>query len=480
MTASTLVEPAFYSAPEFSKTLGPEVADLAELAGFAPDPEQRLALDAIFAMRPDNKVAALEAAVVACRQNIKTGLFKQCALGWLFVTDQRLIVWSAHEFSTSQEAHRDLAELITNCDPLRKRVKAITNGNGDEGIELLTGQRVKFRARTKTGGRGLSGDKIVLDEAFALQATHMGSLFPLLSVRPDPQVLYGSSAGLTSSGVLRSIRDRGRAGGDPRLAYLEWTDDLPGSCSSPACDHALGSLGCRLDDEARWHRSNTQLGRRMTIEYVRAERRALPAAEFARERMGWWDDPVDLSSMAVSPEVWATLANPQPRPASATLVLDVAADQSTATLAAAWKCPGGVQVQLADHRAGTSWVVAKCVELGWPVLLVKNGTAAFLQADLERAGVRVTTVDRSFFVDACGSLNQQVTAGTVWHGNQPALNDAVKVARWSPTGEAGVRVLARKDPAVSPLIAFTLALHAVSSTTAEPTYYGLSEEEFVL
>ncbi len=163
MTASTLVEPAHRSVPSYRKTLGPEVADICELAGFAPDPEQRLALDAIFGLGPGNKVAALEGAVIAPRQNIKTGLFKQCALGWLYVTDQRLIVWSAHEFSTAQEAHRDLVELIEGCDPLRKRVRAIHRGNGEEGIELLTGQRVKFKARTKTGGRGLSGDRIVLD-----------------------------------------------------------------------------------------------------------------------------------------------------------------------------------------------------------------------------------------------------------------------------------------------------------------------------
>ena len=157
MITSELVEPAFSSIPEHTKTLGPEVADLAELASFAPDPEQRLALDAIFAMRADNKVAAFEAAIIACRQNMKTGLFKQCALGWLFVTDQRLIIWSAHEFPTAKEAHRDMVELIEGCDPLRKRVKTIHRANGDEGIELVTGQRINFRARTKTGGRGLSG-----------------------------------------------------------------------------------------------------------------------------------------------------------------------------------------------------------------------------------------------------------------------------------------------------------------------------------
>jgi len=228
--------------------------------------------------------------VIACRQNLKTALFKMCALGWLFVTDQRLIVWSAHEFSTAQEAHRDLAELIEGSAPLRRRLKAVHHGAADKSIETTSGQRVVFKARTATGGRGLSGDKIVLDEAFALQPAHIGALFPTLSARPDPQLVYGSSAGQVQSGYLRGIRDRGRAGDDPRLCYLEWCDDLGGECEHPVCDHAVTRPGCRLDDERRWIRANPALGRRISFDFVRAERRAMPPAEFARELLGWWDE----------------------------------------------------------------------------------------------------------------------------------------------------------------------------------------------
>ena len=130
MTASALaVDPAFRSVPAFDRTLGPEVADLARLAGFGPDPEQELALDAIFAMDGRGRLTAFEIAVIVARQNMKTALFQMAALGWLFITDQRLIVWSAHEFGTTQEAFRDLDVLITGSDYLRRRVKAIHRGN---------------------------------------------------------------------------------------------------------------------------------------------------------------------------------------------------------------------------------------------------------------------------------------------------------------------------------------------------------------
>ncbi len=244
MTPSALVEPAYRSSPSFTRTLGPEVADLAALAGFEPDPEQRLGLDLLFALDEHKRSAAFEFAVVCSRQNLKTGLFKQAALGWLFVTDQDLVVWSAHEFRTAQEAFRDMEILITGCAPLARRVKKISYGNGEEAIELLTGQRLIFKARTKTGGRGLSGDKVVLDEAFALQPAHMGALMPTLSVRPDPQLVYGSSAGLAESAVLRGVRDRGRARSSARLAYLEWCSEAV--CAEPGCEHTLGAPGCAL------------------------------------------------------------------------------------------------------------------------------------------------------------------------------------------------------------------------------------------
>ena len=182
-----LVEPAFHTGPAWSRTWGPEVSDLCEQVGFTPDPEQRLLLDDTFGLDANDRAVAFEVAVICPRQNLKTGFLKQAALGWLFVTDQRLVVWSAHEFLASQEAFRVMEQRITGSDVLRRRVKNISHGNGDEAIELLGGSRLMFKARTTGGGRGLTGDKVILDEAYALQPAHMGALLPTLSA-PTPGV----------------------------------------------------------------------------------------------------------------------------------------------------------------------------------------------------------------------------------------------------------------------------------------------------
>lgn len=431
MTASaTLVEPAFCTYPPYERTLGPEVADLARLAGFPPDPEQELALDLIFALRPDGKLATYEVAIVVGRQNLKTGVKKMAVLGKLFILEQRLVVWSAHEFNTSAEAFRDLKELIEGCSWLERRVKSIKAAHGDESIELTTGQRVIFKTRTKSGGRGLSGDTVVLDEAMFLQPSHMGSLFPTLSARPDPQVLYGGSAGLAESRVWRSVRDRGRRGGDPRLAYLEWCDDLPGGCLRPSCTHRVGSEGCRLDDVARVLRANPAVGKRITLDYIAGERRALPAEEYGRERLGWWDDPdEDVESLLIA---WLacldSLSKPTGKPR---LAIDVSPGSRCAAVVAAIRRPDSLpHVEVVDHRAGADWVVERCTELkghepvGW--VLDPAGPAGALLPGLAEAGIEPDQMTARDMGQACEAFTRTVTSIGMRHLGDPLLSEALE------------------------------------------------------
>lgn len=464
---SALVEPAFRSTPEQVATLGPEVADLATLAGFAPDPEQRLALDMIFALNAEGKSAAFEFAVVVARQNMKTGIFKQAALGWLFLTGQRLVVWSAHEFSTTKEALRDLTALIDGTPELSKRLKTVRLSNEDPSIELHSGQRVKFRARTKTGGRGLTGDKVILDEAFALQPDHLGSLMPTLSVRPDPQLLYGSSAGLSYSEVLRKIRDRGRGGRSLRLAYLEWCAAQDVTCKQPMCRHEYGTEGCVLDDRSLWRAANPLLGRvrdngtSLTEEYIAAERESLDPREFARERLGWWDDPA-VAEPAFGEGFWeacATLDRPPGSPGA--LAVAVSFDLTRASVGAAVKDGDVTHVKPLQHGPGTGWVVERARELQdrfkVDVVVDERGPAAVLIGPLEQAGVRLRRVDTRDVLDACAGLFEDVRARKVRHQSYDELDTAVRAAVKRDVGDRWAWGRRKSTSDISPLEVVTLA-----------------------
>lgn len=477
MTASDLlVKPAFFTHPDYTRTLGGEVGELSALAGFPPDPEQQLLLDATFAMDHRGKHSAFEVCIICARQNMKTGFFKQVALGKAFILDRKLMVWSAHEFSTAQEAFRDLTELIESCPSLDRRVKRISRGNGDEEIELLGGARIKFKARTKTGGRGLSGEDVFLDEGFALQPTHMGALLPTLSAQPDPQVLYGSSAGLDISVVLRGIRDRGRVG-DPRLVYMEFCAP-EGGCATEDCEHELTAVDCALDNRENLQLANPQAGRRISWQYLADERRALTPAEYARERLGWWDAPLDEDTGGdIDLVKWGALANPTaPQPSGpAVLAIDVPPDRSKTSLAVAWRGETGRLTVMVTALRGTSTAVKTVQDLQeahnlLDISLHAGGPAGSLVADLVAAGVDVTSVTTMAMAQASGALVDLVNNEGIEHLAQPELDAAVAAGRLRNTGDA--QLWDRRDLTdISPLVAVTLAAHGF--TAHEPAEYDL-------
>src|SRR5690242_14443848 len=103
LSAPGLKVPAFSSIPEYYDTLGDEAIGFCTDIGYVPDLQQQLALNIIFARDRRGKSAAYETALVVPRQNLKTGVFKQAALSWLYLFDEPLVIWSAHEFATVEE-----------------------------------------------------------------------------------------------------------------------------------------------------------------------------------------------------------------------------------------------------------------------------------------------------------------------------------------------------------------------------------------
>ena len=472
MSADTITRPAHLWVPEHAvSSAGREAADLARSIGQEPDAEEELALDAILSERADGRWASLEAAVICGRQNLKTWTLQMSVLYDIFLRDVGLVVWTAHRFRTTQEAFRDMHALIDSYDHLRKRVKKVRTANGEEGIELLSGARLDFLARTSGGGRGLSGDAVVLDEALYLTPTMMGALLPTLSARPDPHVRYGSSAGLRESEVLRMIRDRGRAGGDPSLVYVEWSTE-PGKCGRPECDHKPGTRDCQLDDVAMWHAANPALGKRISVDYLSAERRALPPKEFARERLGWWEDPPALGDGAIIPaEAWTERRDPDSHIVLGerlAFAVDVSWDRSVAWIAVCGTRPDGrPHVEIAATKPGTEWVVewlAERVEQYDPVAVAFQASGAPVSSLLEdfRAALpdRVMPIAGPDLGRSCGAFYDAATSGPLIHLGQQPLDDAVALAVVRPLSDAWAWDRRKSPVDVAPLVAATSAYYA--------------------
>ena len=455
MTTSTaLAAPDFHTSPAYSRTLGPLVGRLAARVGFAPYPEQQLLLDDTFALDPKNpdRMASFDIGVVGARQQLKTGFLKMTALGWLFITEEELIIWSAHEFSTSKEAFGDMMALIARSPELSRRVRY--RGGAVPEIQVLDpdgGAKPKsilrFKARTNSGGgRGLTGSKVILDEAFNLEAEMVGAMLPTMISRPKGQVVYASSAGMARSVILRSIRDRGRAGWT-RMAYAEWLAARK-DCEQPTCQHAVGTPGCALDDVALWRKACPITDRKdhEEMQAIRDLRNspAMPPEMFMRECLGWWDEP--LGDSPIPETVWTPLTDPTSTASEWTVVLEVTPERDWACIVAAGMSPSGrVHVEITqnsatgefDHRPGTAWVVDRLVPVlnGNPLYIAAGSAAESLVPDLQKAGIWVIRIPTKDIPAACGRFYDLAMSAQLAHTGQTDLAAAVTSARQKFLGD---------------------------------------------
>ena len=126
------------------------------LTGTELDPWQRLVLRDGLGEREDGSWAAFEVAMILARQNGKNVVFEARELAGLFLLQEKLILHTAHQYKTAQEAYRRIADIVTNYDWFRRKVKRIVRTNGEEAIELTSGARLRFIARSKSSGRGFT------------------------------------------------------------------------------------------------------------------------------------------------------------------------------------------------------------------------------------------------------------------------------------------------------------------------------------
>lgn len=466
VAARELVLPTFASVPDRLSSSGEEAVELAASAGLHLDPWQAWALDQSLGERADGSWSAFEVAVIVSRQNGKGSIIEARELAGLFLLDEELVIHTAHEFKTAAEAFRRIRLLIEGAPHLRRRCRPPRMASGEEGIETHDGRRLKFVARSSGSGRGFSGDLVILDEAFALSNEEMAALLPTLSARPNPQIWYTSSAGMASSVHLRSVRDRGRAGDDPALCWLEWCAAADASDLDPL-------------DRAGWLRANPGLGIRISEEFVEREQRALSAPSFLRERLGIWDEAAGGTPIPV--DALLACVDPASAPASAAVVfcLDVEVDRGCGAVAVAGRREDGMpHAAVVDFGPGTAWMVARAVALqkkhpGAAFVVNDSGPAGSLLADLQAAGVPVTPMNTSAMAKACGAL-YDLTLTRGWRypgerGGRDVLLEAVAGSARRKLGDAWAFDRRTSTSDICPLVAVTGALWGLSvMPAAEP------------
>lgn len=446
---------------------GDEVADVADMIGRPLDPSQRLAVDALTSYGAGGRWLALEGLIKEPRQNGKTGgIITPIVLADLFLWPADRIAWSAHLFKTCREAFADHKLLIDGVPEFRRRVKKITEANGEESIELVTGARLDYLARSKGGGRGLGGKRTVIDEALFFTGEQAGALLPILAAREDPQITYGSSGCKVESSALRALTRRGRGGGDPSIILVEFK--APGGWDTPGCDlgtnctHVIGSRGCALDDPARWLAANPAMRfNRITIEFMLAMRRTLTPLEFGREFLGWDEDgPEDGVRHPITVAGWAETEGPPAAAMDRPRFFVTVGVQGDACIAVAY---GGDRphVELADHRTGAAWLPERLRELDerWPGALFGAGAAGpvkgMAEAGLPVAVEFVTAVDMA---QACRHHEALHRERRYTHARDGQLDASLAGAVAKPVGDGLWKWDWKTSTHLAPIAAITGAL----------------------
>jgi hypothetical protein len=369
------------------------------------------------------------------------------------------------------EAFRRLLELVEEAD-LQREIKRISRSHGEEGIELKTGQRVRYRTRTKGGGRGFSGDCLILNEAMILPESAMGSVFPTLAARPNPQVWYTGSAvdqEVHEHGVVFTrVRERGHAGED-RLGW--WEFGAPYEHPSEVPDSAAR-------DPKVWAMANPSMGVRIAEEYIR--RSNAPSRPHVRGRAPRRRRLAEHGRDARRSSIWTR--GTRSRTSSRSLVgavcfsYDVKPDRSMASIAVAglrrrWAAacrgrraparrPAGSPGGSANLRADTTR--SACLRR----VAGREGADPAIRA----LDMKVDVATSNEHAQACAMLVDGVNDGTFRHLGTPELSAALKGAATRPMGDSWAWSRKTSNVDICPLVAVTLALGLAKQrcSTGEP------------
>ena len=460
-------EPPIQVAPPSASSAGQEAIDLAARAGLHLDPWQQHVLRVGMGENPDGSWSSFEVAVNVPRQNGKGGIIEARELWGLFIGGEELILHSAHEFKTAKAAFKRVERLIRQTPDLHKRVKTYRQTVGEEGIELHTGQLLRFIARSKGSGRGFTGHCNVMDEDMILGDNEMDALLPTMAAVEDPQIWYLGSAGIGAPSVqVGRLRRRALAAiesgaADPSLAYMEWSADPHRTeCSADCTAHDDPA-----SDEAVL-KSNPGVGYRLTLEKVAKERATLSPAGYARERLGVGEYPSDGADswQVIGEDVWRALADGTSQPQDpVAFAVDATPERSHAAISVAGGSGEAVHVEVVDHRPGTGWVVDRLVELSerWSpcaIVIDPGGPAGSLIVDAEKAGLEILQPKTREVGQACGQFFDAVSEQGIVHLDQAPLATALAGAQQRPLGDAWAWARRGVSVDISPLVAATLAV----------------------
>lgn len=467
--------------PETS--LGFEAIEFAEqVLGIQLFPWQKWTLIHALELRPDGGFRFRTVVLLVARQNGKSTLLLVLTLWRMFVDEAPLVLGTAQNLDLSEELWQEALDVVQATPELADEVPdtAVVRANGKKSFRTKTGQRYKVTTATRKGGRGMSGDLILLDE-IREHATFdaWSAVTKTTMARPRAQIWAASNAGDTLSVVLRRLRALAHRalgwpdGQDESEAIGLGPSDLADGGDDDDQDDSLALFeysappGCALTDRDAWAQANPSLGYAVTETAIASARHTDPEAAFRTEVLCQW-----VTSTAVGPfpaEEWEATTDNNSRldPDSPTIVaIDVSWRREHTTIArSGYRTDGKPHLEITADRAGTDWVIPWLEErrdkIDAVVVQTNGAPASTLVDQIDRAEIPRLDWSGGDLGRAHGIAYDAITEKRVHHMQHPGLDLAAATAHTKPSGDAWVIDRKSSPHDAAPVIAFVAALWAL-------------------
>ncbi|QOP64239.1 terminase large subunit [Microbacterium phage Quenya] len=476
--------------PETS--LGFALIAFAEMLGVPLLPWQKWLAIHMLELLPNGSFRFRTVVLLVARQNGKSTFAQILALFFMYVVEVPLVLSTAQNLDIAEEVWQGGIEMAESDGELRMQISHVTRVNGKKALELVNGSRWKVQAATRRGGRGLSGDLVMLDELREHQTWGAWSAISKTTMARDNSIVFAlSNAGDISSVVLRHLRMQAhKALGDPDGL---WVDPATGEPIEEAVidldddelptDETLGIFEWSaaphrsVRDREGWKEANPSLGYTITEKAILAALASDPEWTFRTEVLCQWFDGATEGPFPAG--TWAGSTDPESALADGTRVaygIDTSWDRTMTRIAiAGFRPDGAVHFEVVASRAGTEWVIPwltspdrkrKPDVVTWQLsgAPVSSMTDDLDKSDLPTVHWGGTDLGRGTgqFYDLITHLDDEERhAPQAFHRPQPALDVAANTALPKVAGDSWFWDRSKSPADVSPLVAATAAVWAL-------------------
>jgi len=422
-------EPRLFTPPLRKLTkkssLGFLVIDFAEqVLGIDLLPWQKWWLKHALELKPDGSFRFRTIVTLVARQNGKTTLLKILTIALMYLDRVKMVLGAAQSLDIAREAWQGAVELAELDSELREEIEYIRRTNGEQEFRLNNGARYKISASSRSAGRGLSVDLLILDELREHRDwSAWGALSKTTIARPNALIVGISNAGDDESVVLNSLRESALSGEDETIGLFEWSapDD------------------CDIDDREAWSQANPGLGYTISESAIATARATDPPSVFRTEvlcqRVDSLNGAFDLAAWNSCKDAAGSLESVKDK---AVFCLDVAPDGAHVTVAAAAKMGEHVRIEIVaawdsteEARKGLSELLSQTKPMA---LVWYPGSPAAALGPLMRE-YKAVELKGTQVAEACQSMVDLVRSRRILHPGDPLLDAHIAGATKLPSGD---------------------------------------------